>query len=114
MAMVPHERSLVEKNKNQPFVLLGIDVDPNLDDGKKAVKDKKINWRSWHDKQGKICSTYGVTGIPRLVIIDHTGTVRKIMGRPQKGELEKLVGDLIKKVPKAKAEKEDKEEADTE
>ena len=51
--MYPHERSLVSKLKDKPFVLLGINSDQNRDELKKVLEKEQITWRSWWDG-GKI------------------------------------------------------------
>jgi len=44
--MYPHERSLVDELKDQPFALVGVNSD-KLDRAKKAVIENKLVWRSF-------------------------------------------------------------------
>jgi hypothetical protein len=84
MAMVPHERSLVERLEGKPFALLGVNGDDDRETFLEAVQEKDIPWRSWWDDDGKIASQWGVGGLPYIVLIDQGGVIREIIpGRPQ-------------------------------
>ena len=75
--MIPHERSLVEKLKDKPFALLGVNADYSLDAMNKSVKKEKVNWRSWFDGEGNsIAKSYRVEGYPTIYILDHRGIIR--------------------------------------
>jgi hypothetical protein len=57
MAMVPHEKELVQRLKDKPFALLGVNADGDRDEVKKAVEKKGITWRSWWDgREGPIAT----------------------------------------------------------
>jgi hypothetical protein len=104
MAMVPHERSLVEKMEGKPFVLLGIDIDTKKEDEKTAEKDKKITWRSWFDgKEGPIAKEWQVQGIPSLYLLDAKGVIRyRWVGNPGGEVIDKAVEKLVKETAGAK------------
>ena len=78
MAMFPHERSLVEKYKNRPFTILGV----NSDGDKKSLLEKnakeKITWPSFWDKStgGEIATAWNISGWPTIYVIDHEGIIR--------------------------------------
>jgi len=76
--MFPHERSLVERLKNEPFVLIGVNTDPSKDLYREEAKKNGITWRSAIDgsTEGPICSKWGVEGFPTLYLIDSKGTIR--------------------------------------
>ncbi len=77
-AMYPHERSLVERLKDKPFALLGINSDTK-ERLRKAKKRENITWRSWWDggsTQGPIATKWGVSGWPTIYVLDHKGVVR--------------------------------------
>jgi hypothetical protein len=109
--MYPHERSLVKKLADKPFVLLGVNSDTDLMELKKVLEEEQITWRSfWNGKQGTggpISTEWNVHGWPTLYIIDHKGVIRhKFVGSPGDEKLdaaiEKLVEVAEKEVPPKK------------
>lgn len=78
MAMIPHERTLVKRLADQPFVLLGI----NSDDAERYRKErveKEVTWPSFFDggsTGGPIASKWGVSGWPTIYVLDHLGRIR--------------------------------------
>jgi hypothetical protein len=76
--MYSHERSLVERLKDQPFALFGVNSDPK-ENIKEALNRENITWRSWWDggdTSGPIASRWNVTGWPTIYILDHKGVIR--------------------------------------
>ena len=98
--MYPHERSLVEKYQNRPFVILGVNSDASRELVKQVSEKEKLTWRSFWDggsTDGPIARRWNVNGWPTLYLIDHKGVIRKrwvgappadVLGR----EVERLVG----------------------
>ena len=76
--MYPHERSLVNRMKDRPFALLGINSDINRERIRKVCEDKKLTWRSWWDRTtgGEIAQRWNISGWPTVYIIDHKGIIR--------------------------------------
>jgi peroxiredoxin len=96
MAMVPHERSLVERLQAKPFVLLGVSVDPSAADTKRAQEEHRMTWRSWCDGTRRIASKYRVHNYPRLFLINPDGIIRRVYeGRPRDADLERDVLHVI-------------------
>lgn len=95
--MYPHERSLVQKWKDQPFALIGVNSDANLPYVQARVRQEKITWRSfWNGPlgtSGPISSRWGVRSWPTLYVLDHEGVIRFVNLRGQ--ELEKTLALLI-------------------
>ena len=51
--MYPHERSLVQKYKDQPFVIIGVNSDVDKSSLKERIEEEKITWRSfWNGPEG--------------------------------------------------------------
>lgn len=78
-AMFPQERSLVERLKDKPFVLLGIANDTDRAKVKKMVEDEGITWRSWWDGEGTgspITTSWQVSAWPGIYVLDHRGVIR--------------------------------------
>jgi hypothetical protein len=51
--MFPHERSLVKKMADKPFVLVGVNSDRDLKALQPVLKEENISWRSfWNGPKG--------------------------------------------------------------
>jgi hypothetical protein len=76
--MIPHERSLVKrmKDENRPFALVGVNADRNRDTAKKQIEEKKVNWRSFWDDGGTIAKDWRVRGFPTIYVLDGNGVIR--------------------------------------
>ncbi len=102
MQCVPHEKELVERFKNRPFVLIGVNGDDTQRDAAKAVKKNEIPWRSfWNGAKGpgnSIASEWNVRGWPTLYVIDPNGIIREKYRRGLEldAPLEKLVAEAEK------------------
>jgi hypothetical protein len=93
--MYPHERSLVQKYKGKPFVLVGVNTDEpaNL---KKIVQRNEMTWASWQDgHSGPICKKWNIMGFPTTVLIDGKGVIRyrDLRGDELEAAIAKLVGE---------------------
>ena len=99
--MYPHERSLVEKMKDKPFVLLGVNSDPKKEVAKKLAEAGTVTWRSfWNGGStgGPISTDWSVQGWPTVYLIDHKGVIR--YKNPQAGGGEKKLDEAIEKLLK--------------
>jgi RNA polymerase sigma factor (sigma-70 family) len=98
MREVPTERELVERYKDKPFVLLGVNCGEDKQAALEAVANEKITWRSWHDGdsgEGPIVKRYHVRKYPTFFIIDGDG---RISAKDAPGsKLKELVDALFKK-----------------
>ncbi len=96
--MFPHERSLVEKYQNRPFVLLGVNVDVDPAVQRRCEEKEQLNWRSWHDGPGgSITAAWQIAALPTVYLIDHKGMIRfRSEGVPDEGELDRKLEMLVK------------------
>ena len=78
--MYPHERSLVEKYKDQPFAIVGINSDSDREALKPVLEKENITWRSfWNGEKGTsgpISKAWNVKGWPTIYVLDHEGVIR--------------------------------------
>ena len=77
--MYPHERSLVKRLSDKPFVLLGINSDEDREEIQNTIKDESITWRSWWDNgspEGPIQTQWQVTQRPAIYLLDAKGVIR--------------------------------------
>lgn len=74
--MIPHERSLVEKLKDKPFTLLGVNADA-VEDFPEIAERHDVNWRSWLDgENGTIAEAWKIQMFPSVYLIDQDGVIR--------------------------------------
>jgi thiol-disulfide isomerase/thioredoxin len=80
MAMIPHERKLVEGMVGKPFVIIGVNSDGNQLEARRAVENKKITWRSFwsgtNDTDGPIPTAWNVKAWPTVYVLDPKGIIR--------------------------------------
>ena len=77
MAMIPEERSLVERFAGKPFALVGVNADDRRSRARTAVQKENINWPSfWDTSPRTIATAWNVHSWPTLYILDRKGVVR--------------------------------------
>ena len=78
--MYPHERSLVKRLENEPFALIGVNSDRDLDKLRERMNEEQITWRSfWQGEEGTsgpISTQWNVTGWPTIYVLDAEGRIR--------------------------------------
>lgn len=93
--MIPHERSLVEKLKDKPFALVGVNTDQNAEVVKKGMEKHKVTWRSFLDGQGgPICKTWNINSFPTIMMLDKKGVIR-FKGLYEDKEIEEAIEKLL-------------------
>jgi thiol-disulfide isomerase/thioredoxin len=106
MKLLPHERALVERLKDKPFALVGVNADTEQKALDEAVKTHKISWRSFRDRRADKTTTsdaWKVLGFPTLYLIDHRGIVRKRwIGSPPPEELNREIDRLVEEAVRSK------------
>jgi len=94
--MYPHERSLVEKMKSEPFALVGVNSEASVEKLRAAIAREKITWPSFFDgggTDGPIATRWGVRGWPTIYVIDHEGVLRAkdVRGEAMDAAIEELL-----------------------
>lgn len=96
--MIPHEKTLVERLKNKPFALLGINTDSDVAMFKERCKKDGVTWRSaWQGgRSGPISKLYGVTGYPTIYVLDAKGVIRfkGVRGAQMDAAVDQLLAEL--------------------
>src|SRR5436190_16964123 len=100
--MYPHERSLVERLASQPFAIVGVNSDGDLEALQPILKKENITWRSfWNGPDGTsgpISSRWNISGWPTLFLIDHEGVIRyRWLGAPEGDVIDKAIDELVAK-----------------
>lgn len=99
--MLPHERELMKRLADKPFVLLGINSDESRSALQKIMKDENITWPNIYDGPpgpggGTIANRWNVSGWPTIYVLDHEGVIRYRDVRDK--EMDMAVEELLKKV----------------
>jgi thiol-disulfide isomerase/thioredoxin len=79
MQMIPLERALAERLKNQPFTMLGVNGDGSTADAKRAMQKEGVTWPSFWNQggpNGAIADTWNIHGWPTVFVIDPNGVIR--------------------------------------
>jgi thiol-disulfide isomerase/thioredoxin len=103
MAMVPHERKLVGRLKDKPFVMVGVNGDDDRAKAKEVTAKESMTWRSfWNgDKgpDGPISRAWNVRGWPTVYVLDPAGVIRfkHLRGEDLDKAVDQLLGELEKK-----------------
>ncbi|MBM3990083.1 MAG: TlpA family protein disulfide reductase [Planctomycetes bacterium] len=96
--MIPHERSLVEKYKDRPFAIVGVNTDAKKDGYAKEALEHKVTWRNaWTGSpENELSRRFRVRGYPTVLLLDGTGKIReKWLGAPTPKALEKAIEELL-------------------
>lgn len=95
MAMVPEERSLVEKMTGKAFSCVGINSDTDATKVKAAVEKEKITWSSFRDggAPGPIATAWNVHSWPTIYVLDRKGVIRyrNVRGQALSDAVEALI-----------------------
>jgi hypothetical protein len=79
--MLPHEKALVQRLDKEPFALIGIDTDPELDPFKQQLAKQGIGWRNvWEGPEragaGPLSRAWNVNQYPTVYVLDARGVIR--------------------------------------
>jgi thiol-disulfide isomerase/thioredoxin len=93
-AMIPHERTMVERLKGQPFELISISADAKKETLVNFLAKEPMPWTHWWDgAEGKIKEALNIDHYPTIFVLDGKGVIR---AKELRGEaLEKVVDQLV-------------------
>lgn len=96
--MIPHEKALVERLKNEPFALIGVNTDASKDEYREKAREHGVTWRSsWQGStSGPWCRAWGVTSFPTIYVLDADGRIRFTGVRDEAMDkaVDQLLGEL--------------------
>jgi len=95
---LPGEKALVERLKDKPFALLGINSDGEAAKVNDMLKKEGITWRQAIDgtTSGPIAKAWNVHGWPTIYVIDAKGVIRFKNARG--AQMDKAVEELLKEM----------------
>ena len=103
LELYPVQRKLVEKYRDEPFVLLSVMRDEAIDTLQSALASGKITWRCWWDgMQGPIHAAWNSPGAPTLFLLDHEGVIQdaRLNRYTSQEEFEQAISALLAKAPR--------------
>lgn len=100
--MFPHTRAFMERYAAEPFEVVGVNSDTQMDRLKLVIEKQKIQWRSfWNGPKGvkgPIARAWAVEEWPTVCLLDTRGVIRyrsTQMDIPEiDGEIQKLLAEL--------------------
>ena len=95
MGEIPHEKALVERLKDAPFALLGVNTDDDKDQYRRMVVEYGVTWRSaWQGSTGgPIPTQWGINSYPSIFVLDANHVIRNIGARGE--DLGRVVDELL-------------------
>ena len=95
--MIPHEKALVQRMQDEPFVLFGINSD-DADTYHKKREEMGVTWPSVNNASAepKISTSWGVEGWPTIYVLDHKGVIRfkNVRGEKMDAAVEQLLEEM--------------------
>ena len=100
--MYPHERPLVKRLAGEPFALIGVNSDVDLDALKQILQEQQITWRSfWNGPDGTggpISTAWSVRSWPTIYVLDPEGRIR--YKNVREGAMDEAVDALLAEIEK--------------
>jgi len=92
---IPHEKALVERLKNAPFALVGVNTDDDKDEYRKQLAEHGVTWRSsWQGStQGPLPKRWGIDSYPSVFVLDAQHVLRYVDARGE--QLGEVVDTLL-------------------
>jgi peroxiredoxin len=78
------------------FALLGVNVDKDAKDAKKALEKRPVSYTILADPSGSLPGRYGVETMPMAYLIDADGAIRYVHRGFRDGDIEKMRGEIDK------------------
>ena len=102
MGEIPHEKALVERLKDAPFAIVGVNTDEDKEEYRKKLSEYDVTWRSaWQGSTaGPIPTQWGIDSYPSIFVLDANHVIRNIGARGE--ELGRVVDQLLSEARKGK------------
>ena len=75
VGMYSQERALLQKRKDEPFAVVSVNEDTDVETLKKSIASGEVAWRCWWDggMDGPITTQWGIIAIPAIFVLDKAG-----------------------------------------
>jgi hypothetical protein len=92
--MIPHEREMVERLKDMPFVLVSVSLDEKRQTLIDFLKNEKMPWTHWWaSDHEQFAQQWQVRSLPTIYVLDADGVIRYTGVRGE--ALEKAVNTML-------------------
>jgi thiol-disulfide isomerase/thioredoxin len=99
--MIPHERELVKRLKDRPFVLVSISADDSTEKVKRFQERTPMPWTQWYiGANSEVIDTWDIEGYPTILVLDHKGVIRYKDVRDKK--MDEAVDTLLEEMREGK------------
>lgn len=97
LAEIPNVVKMHKAYNGKGFEVVGINIDEKIEVAAAKVKQLNVPWPTIFDHDEELANYYGITGIPRAILIDQEGRVVSMMARGPylERELRKLLGEPL-------------------
>ena len=104
MGEIPHLKTLVQRHKDDPFALVGVNTDRSKDDYLQKAEDYGVTWRSSFEgsTEGKWPTEWGISSYPSVIVLDAEHRIRHWGLRGER--LGKAVQELLDEMKVAQSE----------
>jgi peroxiredoxin len=103
--MYPRERSLALEHRNDPFVMIGVNVGEDSEEIRRIAEQERFTWPIITDQgdgsspgPGPLTYRWEVSVVPTTYVIDHEGIVR--YKHVRENELERAIEQLVARARK--------------
>jgi len=102
--MIPHERELVARLKDKPFVFVSVSADDDKKDLEGFLEKEKMPWTHWWNKgaENPMLRDWNIRFFPTIYILDAEGRIRfkGVRGKAMDKAVDGLVAEAEKKPKK--------------
>lgn len=92
---MPLLNNIYKKYQPMGFELYGVNVEQDVEDAKKMLKDYSLSFTILFDPESKLSSLYNVDAMPTSVIIDKKGNIRYVDRGYKPGDEEKYRSQIM-------------------
>ena len=95
MGEIPHEKALVQRLRDEPFALIGVNTDEDKEEYLRKAAEHGVTWRSsWQGStEGPWPTQWGVDSYPTIFVLDEEHVIRHM--NPRGAELGRVVDELL-------------------
>lgn len=76
---MPYLDELRSRFSREDFEVVGINVDPIIEDARRFLEQVPVSYPVASDPEGRIADRFGIAVLPAVVVIDRSGTVRAML-----------------------------------